>query len=376
MKREQKHHPSHSAADPWSVEDWAFPYEGPVAAQWDYLLRYAMLAPSTRNTQPWRFEITGNTLALYADRSRAVKVADPGARELIMSCGAALFHIRVAMRHYGFDPLVTLLPNPVRSDLMAHVEMGPRLDVRDAPTAEDERLFRAMKQRRTHRLPFSSRPVRDDVVEVLRTAARVEGCRLHVVDAPVVARQLGALVAQGKASLYAHPNYWREYAAWYLSPFGGRADGIPHYAQTGEDGREEPGFLGRALDALFNRAQVRAARTGVLAERAPLLVVLSTPADGIAAHLAAGQALDRLLLTGAAYGLQASFLNQALVVPPLRAQAAVLVGAAYPQIMLRMGYGATVRPTPRRSVHDVATWLSSVSPDPPDGMSATPQAGG
>jgi nitroreductase len=45
----------------------------------------AVLAPSTHNTQPWRFHLVGDELELCADLGRHLRVIDPDARQLVMS---------------------------------------------------------------------------------------------------------------------------------------------------------------------------------------------------------------------------------------------------------------------------------------------------
>ncbi|WP_243663734.1 nitroreductase family protein [Rhodothermus marinus] len=89
--------------DPWQVAEHDFPRYATPEAQLRFLLNYAVLAPSVHNTQPWRFRVVGSEVELYADRTRALAVADPEDRQLIMSCGAALFHLQVAMRHFGYQ---------------------------------------------------------------------------------------------------------------------------------------------------------------------------------------------------------------------------------------------------------------------------------
>src|SRR5690606_20406923 len=70
--------------------DGDFPFDGSPEAKLRFLLSYAILAPSNRNTQPWRWRISEDMIELYADRGRALPHLDPDDRELIMSCGAAL----------------------------------------------------------------------------------------------------------------------------------------------------------------------------------------------------------------------------------------------------------------------------------------------
>jgi hypothetical protein len=71
-----------------------------------------LLLSSSHNSQPWQFKIPGDGLLLIRDRSRSLPVVDPY-DVTIISCGAALFNIRVALAHVGisarFDVLLDLL---------------------------------------------------------------------------------------------------------------------------------------------------------------------------------------------------------------------------------------------------------------------------
>src|SRR5215472_19388745 len=79
-------------------------------------------APSIHNTQPWRFHVAADdVLEVWADPDRALSVADPRARALYLSCGAALFNVRTAIRMTGFSPLVWPLPHPVFAPLVLAV---------------------------------------------------------------------------------------------------------------------------------------------------------------------------------------------------------------------------------------------------------------
>src|SRR5687767_5158027 len=94
----------------WNVSDSDFPRGGGLADQIQFLIKYAILAPSGHNTQPWLFKITkNNMIELYADRSRALPVVDPDDRELTISCGAALYYLRLAANHFGMTVDVELL---------------------------------------------------------------------------------------------------------------------------------------------------------------------------------------------------------------------------------------------------------------------------
>ncbi len=57
----------------------------------------ATRAPSVHNTQPWRFVVRDGGLDVVADWSRRLTVLDPRGRQLLMSCGCAVFNARVAL---------------------------------------------------------------------------------------------------------------------------------------------------------------------------------------------------------------------------------------------------------------------------------------
>ena len=76
----------------WNVKPSEFPATGTRLEKARYAVRYAILAPSNDNTQPWHFVINGDELLVCADRTRSLPNIDPFDRELIISCGAALFN--------------------------------------------------------------------------------------------------------------------------------------------------------------------------------------------------------------------------------------------------------------------------------------------
>src|SRR5918912_3713151 len=104
----------------WNVSENDFPKTGNASEKLRFILKYAVLAPSGHNTQPWIFRINQNdTVELYADRTRALAVVDPDDRELVISCGAALFHLRLAIRHFGYTDITELFPHSEDKDLLA-----------------------------------------------------------------------------------------------------------------------------------------------------------------------------------------------------------------------------------------------------------------
>lgn len=332
----------------WQVAEEAFPRTGTPQEQLRFLVNYAILAPSSHNSQPWKFRVAGNTLELYADRTRSLRVVDPGDRELLISCGAALFNLRTAMYHFGCVGNASPLPDPGYPDLLARIT----LDSQRADVGEWSTLFDAITRRVTNRGPFDPDEVPLALEPELKTAGQVEGAWLATFKRERAKEAVGLLVAKGDGVQFENPAFRGELAKWLHSA---RAeDGVPGYAEGVNE------LLDFAIPAVafvvrrFDLGNGVAARDKDLATGSPLLACLGTARDDALAWLNAGQALQRVLLVATAHGYDASFLNQPIEVPELRPQLRILSGQpGYPQVLLRIGRGRRARHTPRRPVSDV-----------------------
>lgn len=317
-----------------------------------FALRQATLAPSSHNSQPWRFVLGRDSVLLCADRLRALPVVDPFDRELIISCGAALFNLRVALASLGIGYAITLFPSNADPDLLAQV----RLDRDHAIGAELAALASAIQQRVTTRHAFSPEAVEASIERELMDAARAEGVDVACVSAAQPRNAVADLVAEADRLQFADPTFRRELAKW-IHPRR-TEDGMPAYAAG----------LGPLLDfatplvasaiRTFDLGGGVAATHRELAAGSPLLLCLATGVDDAQAWLATGQALERVLLVATSHGLCASYLNQPVEASELRAPLGALFGLPatyYPQLLLRIGHGTPDAASPRRPLGEVVS---------------------
>lgn len=310
-------------------------------------VEHALLAPSSLNTQPWRFRLNGRALEVRADRARALPVVDPEGRELTISCGAALYHVRAVVRVMGHQPEVALLPDPRDPDLLATVSVGGEHE----PTALDHRMVNAMFARREHRRRFMELEILDEVLDLLAEDAEDEGAWFTHLEDPGARAALADLVAQGDRAQWEDPLFREELAAWTRPNKSTARDGVFGYTVGQGDVKSamQP-FMIRT----FDMGNGRAAQDRELAEHSPVLAVLGTPGDSPRDWLVAGQALARVLLHATVEGVSASYLNQPVQVPSLRARLGAITGQnGAHQVVMRMGYGYQVRGTPRRDIGEV-----------------------
>ena len=333
--------------DSWHISEEGFPVQGGPEEKLRYMLNYAVLAPSGHNTQPWLFRLSRDEVELYADRTRGLAVVDPEDRALIISCGAALFYLRTALRHFSYTGEIETFPDPGEMDLLARVRLGKEQEA----TEEEQRLFRAILGRHSNRQTFEDWQVPGRLLSALQASAWEEGAWLHLAEDAETKHKIADLISEGDRIQHADKRFRRELAAWMHSNRSRSRDGVPGYAFGF-------GYVMSAAGPLvvrtFDVGGGEAAKDRQLAEGSPVLAVLGTEGDTPADWLAAGQALANVLLRAQAEGVSASFLNQPIEVPELRPQLRDVIGrTGFSQLLLRMGYGPEVRPTPRRTVEEV-----------------------
>ncbi|MFG2248053.1 Acg family FMN-binding oxidoreductase [Spirillospora sp. NPDC048823] len=322
-----------------------------VAADVRRAVEDAIWAPSVHNTQPWRFGVRGARITLRADPDRRLGVADPMGREMLISCGAALYTLRLSLRMLGYDPVVHLLPDPDRPHLLADVDLRPGEPADAAVELEHAQI----RRRHSHRGGFLPDPVPAGVQSLLRHAAEREGARLvQAVDANVK----GALAALTDAAEHIQrrsPAYATEIARWAPAPGTSRRDGVQEGAYPQRTPQTAPYFPARD----FARGQGWGTEPDPDdgTARSGLVVLLVSGGDTPAHWLKSGQALQRVLLRAAEHGLSAAYHTQALQIPDLRAFIRTQFCAdADPQLLLRLGaVEGEGRSSVRRPVEEVLT---------------------
>lgn len=304
------------------------------------LLETAIAAPSIHNSQPWRFVVEPRRIELYADPRRQLHMADPGGRSLLISCGAALFNLRVAAEHLGFHPRVRLLPseNPT---LVATVDV----DHRHSRPGLLDALYPAVWRRHTNRQPFWSQRPPASTLSRLVEAVASENAVARIYDDPDEVARIVDLLRHAEFEERNDPAGMAERVAWLaVEP---RDDGVPV-----ESLGPVPAQSRAAFRDLANGEQL--ARATAPFEATPTVALLSTIHDRPVDWVRAGQALERLLLVATNQGLAASFMNQPLEQPDLRwLTRSPTTGLGHTQMLMRIGYGVPVSPTPRRPIAEV-----------------------
>jgi len=305
----------------------------------------ATLAPSVHNTQPWRYVITRGSLELHADQSRRLGVLDPRGRQLLLSCGCALFNARVALAAAGYDPIVQRFPDPARPDLLARVTL-PTQAAGWVPIGD---LDGVIERRRTNRRRFHDRAVPPEIVDELVEAANAEGAELVPISRPEHRLAAARLSQEADAIEQADPAYRAELRAWTTTD-PSRGDGVfsmtvPHVDAGANDDLPIRDFDTSGMGWL--PVETRSSMD-------QCLLLLGTLDDEPASWLRAGEALERVWLQLTRRGYVASPLTQVIEVARthelLRLELQLRM---HPHLMLRVGRAAETPASNRRPIQDV-----------------------
>jgi nitroreductase len=300
----------------------------------------AILAPSIHNSQPWRFILTKGVLELHADRARQLQVLDPASRQLMISCGCALFNVRVALAAAGYATDVQRFPEPGRSGLLARLSA---IDPEQGPVEELAALDPAIELRHTNRRRFTDERMPAELVEDLVAAAAAEGANLLPIRGNGQLRAVTALSQRAAAQAEADPAYRAEMRAWTTDPTD-LADTVPAVAVP----HSGHGIPVRALGLRGPGG----APTAINSQEC--LLLLWTAGDNPFDWLHAGEALQRALLELTRWGYAAGIMSQVAELPAVRAalrRELDLTGA--PHLLLRVGRAPVTPATRRRRLVEV-----------------------
>jgi len=308
------------------------------------------MAPSLHNAQPWAFRVGSDRVDVLLDRSRLLPVADPTGRQAHLGLGAAVFLLRLGLS--ALDCESTVEPWPEAQDPATVARLSVR--GRRPPTPAERRLLAAVPARRTVRTPFVPEDVPVPLRVAWREAVELAGAGLRWVERPGERIGVAALVAVAERMQQRDAAYLAELDRWTALTMVAEGAGVPPsaYGVTAAAGHAAEFPL---RDFAGGRQTDRPRHVGP-AEEHPVVAVLETAGDQPEDWLAGGQALMRVLLTAAADGYAASYLNQPLELPGLRRQLRdELRLTGWPQLVLRLGRPAGVLPpqAPRRPIADV-----------------------
>lgn len=309
------------------------------------LVRYGTLAPSSHNTQCWKFAPGERSISVLPDFERRCPVVDPDDHHLFVSLGCAVENMVQAASAFG-----------LRGEAVFDAGSREAVDVHlDPASALRTPLFEAIPRRQSTRGDFDGRPLSNEDLRLLETAGSGSGVRVMLLTERAAMERVLEFVVQGNTAQMRDAAFVRELKAW-LRFNGGQAartgDGL-YAASSGNP--TAPAWIGRLMFDLFfaepseNDKYARHVRSS-----AGIAVFVAERVDK--AHwVEVGRAFQRFALQATALEVRTAHLNQPVEVASLRPQFANALGIAgvRPDLVIRFGRGPEMPRSLRRPVEAV-----------------------
>lgn len=340
---------------PWSLPDDLPGTQIEVARA---LIAAAVLAPSDWNTQPWRFEVDGNTIRIVADPQRALPATDPDRRGMMIALGASLENMLIAARSYGLRPTVTYMPHQGAAGVVAEVAWS------NGEPRRDRALFAAIPDRRTNRRDFDGRAIFAQNRAQL-TAQVPEGLALHWIDERDPLHAVADLAYEATHAQVMDPRAQAEQFAWFRFDDDARkrGDGIP--ADALELSGPSSWLAGRYFNpnSWFVRfgAEYAAKQARGQVHSAGAVALLTSARRDETQWLMGGQTYERFALKATQLGIAQHPLSAPIEVNRHRGDLLRLFGAIgeEPLMLVRLGHAKRPDPLPRRGVSVVASFRNT-----------------
>lgn len=323
---------------PWAINEREFPRDASIADQLRFLLQYAVLAPSTRNSQPWKFAVADDRVDILVDTGRWLRVSDADQRELYISAGCALENLVLAARYFRLAATIDHLPDPSKADLAARVRFAPGAG---EPGPETTDLFLAIRRRFTNHGVFDGIGVAERHLESLRRSAAEPGLELvFATDAPTL-HTLDELVMRADALLLSDHDYRHELGA----SVGSGALGTSWLL----------GLAGRFAVSYLSPTQSFVDSDHAKLVSSPAFGLITAAENSRAAQVRTGQALERIYLLADGLGMCVTPMSQLMQAAEVRPElGSLLARDRVPLQPFRLGYAKPPKAfTSRRAVDEM-----------------------
>lgn len=310
----------------WYVSPKDFSHTWTDKKKLETFARWALLAPSGHNTQPWKLVSQNKSLRLELNREHYLSIDGSGllSVEPYISLGTFIEVFSLAARGFGYEVDTNLI---LKDDKIAEITIKKSL----APEPE---ILKAIAHRTSNREPYLEKPIGKSILERI-TSPQPKGAGgltlTKRADISFVATQTKRAIR----AIMGNPAYRDELSKWVRANHTRRFDGMPGFTH---------GFGN--IKALASKLAVKhGAKLGPQADKSAnlilksgALVIVYCKNSRTESFIDAGRLYSRICVLARMHGLASSALGAAVLDPSTREVVKKHFGIKHrPVYILRLG---------------------------------------
>ncbi|OGN01044.1 MAG: hypothetical protein A3B91_02940 [Candidatus Yanofskybacteria bacterium RIFCSPHIGHO2_02_FULL_41_29] len=316
-------------SNPWDIKKEDFPVSGLLSDKIKFVLGYAILAPSTHNSQPWLFKIDSNSCKIYYDPKLKLPQADPKGRDLYISLGCMAENIMIASNYFGIFKELKLIFEGTLAVEIVFRENGER-------NSDLEYLLDTIPRRVNVRGVFEDKTLPDDIGIELLSLNKDQRIRIRFVDDKEKISKIASLTAEGLRMAHGRPIFRQEMSKWMTSSLSSRKDGLPGYSLR------MPFLLSFIIPVLvkfFDLSLLLAKLNRISVSSAPLICFIESEKSSPEIWFETGRLAERLMLHLQSKEIMTSIFVASIEIGDLYKKVQEVIGNdLIPQFLFCVGY--------------------------------------
>ncbi len=309
----------------------------------EFLVRFAVLAPSSHNSQPWEFEIRDNTIVIKPNYKRALPISDSNYRQLFISLGCALENLLVAADYYGFETRLTYVNKSIE------IALTYSNKVKSPPASH---LVFSIPQRHTNRNKYESTPLPENFLKRAQSYT-TQDVQIHFVEEQTIREAVADVVIAAGIAAMESTGFRKELSQHVKSNLTRSNVGMPAF------GMGIPTPLSLVTSFLLSYVNVnkvfRKQEADLLKKHTPMFGVISTRGDIPESWIKAGQLYEKIALEAEQRNIRITPMAAVIQIGKYYKTIQKIIQTDFrPQIFFRLGYCKKItRHSPRLTAEEV-----------------------
>lgn len=333
----------------WKIDENDYPRNGTLKNKIKFFLGYAILAPSTHNTQPWKFKIENNSVDIFPDWNYKLPYADQNNRDLFISLGCCITNILSAASYFNFGYKI-IINSSSQENAFIRINFLENEKV-DYSLAS---LFPFITKRYSNKLKYLVKPIEQNIIKQLEKLNKNENISIILSVDKSVNHNVAVLHERAISNFSNNKLFRRELSSWLRQNNTNLEDGMPGFVVGSKPIQTIVGRL--LIEYIPFIFKFLGRKDKLLIENSPVIGIIACKDDSIVSWINVGTAFEKFALKTISFGISLTIMDAIVQDRGFLGNLAQLffLKNMKPKILFRIGYSDTKKyHTPRRNLEKV-----------------------